>query len=74
MSNRENRILSAVDSLIQHIVPKDPREDPDDAQDRHDNCLELVTAIINGYALLDLIPFFLAFLPPLPPSKFAPAD
>jgi gamma-tubulin complex component 3 len=47
MSNRENRILSAVDSLIQHIVPKDPREDPEDAQDRHDNCLELVTAILN---------------------------
>ncbi|KAH7358443.1 spindle pole body component alp6 [Plectosphaerella cucumerina] len=50
MSNRENRILSAVDSLIQHIVPKDPREDPEDAQDRHDNCLELVTAILNSPA------------------------
>lgn len=48
MSNRENRILSAADSLIQHIVPKDPREDAQDAQDRYDNCLELVKAIISG--------------------------
>lgn len=55
MSNREHRIASAVDSLIQHIVPKDPKEDADTAQERHDNCFELVESIINECVFLPVL-------------------
>lgn len=41
------RIIAALGQLIAHIVPSDPDEDPDSAQDRHDACLELVTSIID---------------------------
>lgn len=42
------RIIAALGQLIAHIVPSDPDEDPDSAQDRHDACLELVTSIIDN--------------------------
>ncbi|KAG6011641.1 hypothetical protein E4U43_008203 [Claviceps pusilla] len=42
------RIISALEHLINHIVPSDPEEDADAAQDRHDACLELVTSIIDN--------------------------
>ncbi|KAG5981700.1 hypothetical protein E4U55_002681 [Claviceps digitariae] len=42
------RIISALEHLIAHIVPSDPEEDADAAQDRHDACLELVTSIIDN--------------------------
>ncbi|KAG6020263.1 hypothetical protein E4U41_002910 [Claviceps citrina] len=42
------RIISALEHLIAHLVPNDPAEDADVAQDRHDACLELVTSIINN--------------------------
>ncbi|KAG5925121.1 hypothetical protein E4U42_004460 [Claviceps africana] len=41
------RIISALEHLISHIVPSDPDEDADAAQDRHDACLGLVTSIID---------------------------
>lgn len=48
MSSREHRIASAADSLITHLVPGDPDEDDAAAQERHDNCYDLVNAIISG--------------------------
>ncbi|EGY18325.1 hypothetical protein VD0002_g7866 [Verticillium dahliae] len=50
MSSREHRIASAADSLITHLVPGDPDEDDAAAQERHDNCYDLVNAIISGPA------------------------
>ncbi|EEY14258.1 spindle pole body component alp6 [Verticillium alfalfae VaMs.102] len=48
MSSREHRIASAADSLITHLVPGDPDEDDAAAQERYDNCYDLVNAIISG--------------------------
>ncbi|KAK2593299.1 Microtubule-nucleating Tub4p (gamma-tubulin) complex component [Conoideocrella luteorostrata] len=42
------RIISALEHLIIHIVPTDPDEDSDIAQERHDACLELATSIIDN--------------------------
>ncbi|KAM0287471.1 hypothetical protein ACHAQH_000424 [Verticillium albo-atrum] len=50
MSSREHRIASAADSLITHLVPGDPDEDDAAAQERYDNCYDLVNAIIAGPA------------------------
>lgn len=47
-ANREHRIAGAVDSLIVHLVPNDPREDDEATQERHDNCFELVKTILDG--------------------------
>ncbi|KAL0942498.1 Spc97/Spc98 family protein [Colletotrichum truncatum] len=49
-ANREHRIAGAVDSLIAHLIPNDPREDDAAAQERHDNCFELVKTILEGPA------------------------
>lgn len=62
MSNRENRIASAVDSLITHVVPSDPEEDEAVAQERYDSCFELVSGIINGFVLSPFPPFTVAQL------------
>lgn len=47
-ANREHRIAGAVDSLIAHLVPNDPHEDDAAAQERHDNCFELVKSILDA--------------------------
>lgn len=44
------RVISALEHLIAHIVPDDPHEHPDAAQERHDARLELVTSMIDQYA------------------------
>ncbi|KAK1700331.1 Spc97/Spc98 family protein [Colletotrichum godetiae] len=49
-ANREHRIAGAVDSLIAHLVPNDPHEDDAAAQERHDNCFELVKSILDAPA------------------------
>ncbi|GAO15319.1 uncharacterized protein UV8b_04858 [Ustilaginoidea virens] len=43
-----DRIISALEHLIAHIVPTDPDEDPDAAQERHDACLEYVKSVIDN--------------------------
>ena len=48
---REHRIYNAIDSLIAHIVPTDPEEADDAAQERHDNCFELVKTILDRYTV-----------------------
>jgi len=42
-----DRINTAINSLIAHIVPGDPDEDEEEAQERHDLCYELVQSILN---------------------------
>ncbi|KAH0442783.1 spindle pole body component [Colletotrichum camelliae] len=49
-ANREHRIAGAVDSLIAHLVPNDPHEDDAAAQERHDNCFDLVKSVLDGPA------------------------
>ncbi|KAJ0164928.1 Spindle pole body component alp6 [Colletotrichum tanaceti] len=49
-ANREHRIAGAVDSLIAHLIPNDPHEDDAAAQERHDNCFELVKSILEAPA------------------------
>ncbi|KAK2003176.1 Spc97/Spc98 family protein [Colletotrichum falcatum] len=49
-ANREHRIASAVDSLIAHLIPNDPHEDDAAAQERHDNCFELVKSVLEAPA------------------------
>ncbi|KND88868.1 Spindle pole body component alp6 [Tolypocladium ophioglossoides CBS 100239] len=43
-----DRITSVIDSLIAHMVPSDPDEDENVAQERHDACFELVKSIIDN--------------------------
>ncbi|OLN85892.1 Spindle pole body component alp6 [Colletotrichum chlorophyti] len=49
-ANREHRIAGAVDSLITHLIPNDPHEDDAAAQERYDNCFDLVKSILDGPA------------------------
>lgn len=42
-----DRIANAVDSLIAHLVPPNPRESESAAQERHDACFALVKSIID---------------------------
>ena len=42
-----DRVSNAIDNLISHIVPRDPEEDDDVAQQRHDTCFELAKTIID---------------------------
>ncbi|KAL6921709.1 hypothetical protein ACHAPO_006995 [Fusarium lateritium] len=45
-----DRITNAIDSLITHIVPSDPNDPDDVAQERHDTCFEIVKSIIDSPA------------------------
>jgi hypothetical protein len=49
--DREQRIDTAIDSLISHIIPADPLEDEEVAQERHDACFELVKTILDRYVV-----------------------
>ncbi|KXX75886.1 Spindle pole body component alp6 [Madurella mycetomatis] len=44
---QRNRISNAIDSLITHLVPSDPNDDEQTAQERHDACFELVRSIFD---------------------------
>ncbi|KAL1844519.1 hypothetical protein VTK73DRAFT_2375 [Phialemonium thermophilum] len=46
--DRNHRISNAIDSLIAHLVPAVPGDDEETAQERHDNCFELVRSIIES--------------------------
>lgn len=47
-----DRITNAIDSLIAHLVPSDSNDDEQEAQERHDNCFELVKTILDRYSCL----------------------
>lgn len=49
MSN--HRISNAIDSLIGHLIPANPREDEETSQARHDDCFELVRSILETSVL-----------------------
>ena len=42
-----DRVTNAIDSLIARLVPNDPNDDEETAQERHDACFELVRGIIE---------------------------
>lgn len=44
-----DRVSNAIDSLISHLVPRDPNEDEATAQQRHDSCFELAKTLIDRY-------------------------
>ncbi len=44
-----DRITTAINGLISHVVPSDPDEDDDDAQERHELCYDLVRSIMDEY-------------------------
>ena len=46
-SRSEERIRAAIDSLIAHIVPTNPYEDDDSAQERIESTVELVSTILK---------------------------
>ncbi|KAK3326443.1 Spc98 family-domain-containing protein [Apodospora peruviana] len=45
--DRGHRISNAIDSLITHLIPSDPRNDEQAAQERHDACFDLVRSILE---------------------------
>ncbi|KAK4237418.1 Spc98 family-domain-containing protein [Achaetomium macrosporum] len=46
-NNQCNRVSNAIDSLITHLVPSNPAEDEQTAQERHDACFELVRTMLK---------------------------
>jgi gamma-tubulin complex component 3 len=46
-NNNRNHISNAIDSLITHLVPINPNDDEQTAQERHDDSFELVRNIIE---------------------------
>ncbi|KAK0720690.1 Spc98 family-domain-containing protein [Lasiosphaeris hirsuta] len=48
MSNdRGPRVASAIHSLIDHLVPGDPQDDKDTAEERHEACFQLVRSVFE---------------------------
>lgn len=45
--SKDDRVADAVERLITHLIPVDPREDEDTVQERHDYCFELVKSILE---------------------------
>ncbi|KAK4463385.1 Spc98 family-domain-containing protein [Cladorrhinum samala] len=45
--DRRNRISNAIDSLITHLVPSNPNDTEQQAQERHDGCFDLVRNILE---------------------------
>ena len=45
--DQNHRVSNAIDSLISHIVPSVPYDDEEAAQERHDNCFDLVRSILE---------------------------
>lgn len=45
--NKDDRVADAVDRLITHLIPSDPNEDEEAAQERHDYCFELVKGVLE---------------------------
>ncbi|KAG9251997.1 Spc98 family-domain-containing protein [Emericellopsis atlantica] len=43
-----DRISNAIDNLIAHIVPRDPTQDDQAAQQHHDTCFELAKSLIDN--------------------------
>ena len=68
-----DRITNAIDSLIAHLIPSDPNEDEDAAQERHDACFELVKTIIDRYLrFLTLFPSAINLSIVHPPLRYPP--
>ena len=42
-----DRISNAIDSLVSHLIPRNPQEDDAAAQERHNLCFELSKTIID---------------------------
>jgi gamma-tubulin complex component 3 len=45
--DKDSRIANAADKLVAHLIPTDPAEDEDTAQERHDSCFELVKSLLE---------------------------
>ncbi|CAG9949645.1 unnamed protein product [Clonostachys rosea f. rosea IK726] len=45
-----DRVTNAIDNLISHLIPRDPREDESAVQERHDACFELARNLITSPA------------------------
>lgn len=45
--SKDDRVADAVERLIAHLIPADPREDEGVVQERHDYCFELVKSILE---------------------------
>merc|ERR1712000_101168 len=43
-----DRISNAIDNLVAHIVPRDPAQDDQAAQQHHDTCFELAKSLIDN--------------------------
>lgn len=44
-----DRIINAIDNLVSHLIPRDPQDDDEAAQERHDSCFELAKTLIDRY-------------------------
>lgn len=45
--SKDDRVADAVERLITHLIPVDPREDEGAVQERHDYCFELVKSVLE---------------------------
>ncbi|KAH6641724.1 Spc98 family-domain-containing protein [Chaetomium tenue] len=54
-NNNRNHISNAIDSLITHLVPINPNDDEQTAQEKHDESFELVRNIIEQHEALPAV-------------------
>lgn len=45
--DRDIRVGNAIESLITHIIPTNPYEDEETANERHETYLEMVQSLLN---------------------------
>lgn len=57
--NKDDRVADAVDRLIAHLIPADPREHEEAVQERHDYCFELVKNVLARCGVRPLDHFLL---------------
>lgn len=50
-----DRITSAIDSLITNLVPNDPNQGEDAAQEQHDRCFEMVKETLERLDGFDIL-------------------
>lgn len=44
-----DRLSNAIDNLVGHLVPNNPRESQDVSQQRHDKCIRMTKTILERF-------------------------
>jgi len=55
MSSRNQRVNKGIASLVERLLVNIPGEDPESADERHNDAIDFVTELLQRYAVCSLI-------------------